>query len=234
MSERVRASRSDSSHDASGRDCLDRWNGSRPDRAMSVRRAVAVAGHTGDVTTARRGLVHATRSCGPPRSVRSSAWVSSTTSSWWRRSRIPIRRFAGGRPRSRRGIRASTSDRCSADPEPSVVEVAAWACGEHEARRRRRARGADLARHRGRGRRATCWSGSPRSPPSARSATTAGSTRSWPATDDRPAVRRRAVLALAPFLDPGHPRAAEVTAALDRARTDRDWQVRQAAEDLTD
>ena len=38
------------------------------------------------------------------------------------------------------------------------------------------------------------------------------------ATEDRPAVRRRAVLALAPFLDPGHPRAAEVTAALDRAR----------------
>ena len=45
-------------------------------------------------------------------------------------------------------------------------------------------------------------------------------------------MRRRAVLALAPFLDPGT-RAAEVTAALDRARTDRDWQVRQAAEDLT-
>ena len=52
-------------------------------------------------------------------------------------------------------------------------------------------------------------------------------------TTDRPAVRRRAVLALAPFLDAGHPRAAEVTTALDRARTDRDWQVRQAAEDLT-
>ena len=43
---------------------------------------------------------------------------------------------------------------------------------------------------------------------------------------DRPAVRRRAVLALAPFEGP------EVSAALDRALTDRDWQVRQAAEDL--
>jgi HEAT repeat protein len=46
------------------------------------------------------------------------------------------------------------------------------------------------------------------------------------ATSDRPAVRRRAVLALAPFEGP------EVDAALSRALSDRDWQVRQAAEDL--
>jgi HEAT repeat protein len=46
------------------------------------------------------------------------------------------------------------------------------------------------------------------------------------ATGDRPAVRRRAVLALAPFDGP------EVEAALERALTDRDWQVRQAAEDV--
>lgn len=46
------------------------------------------------------------------------------------------------------------------------------------------------------------------------------------ACGDRPAVRRRAVLALAPFEGP------EVTAALTRALDDRDWQVRQAAEDL--
>ena len=46
------------------------------------------------------------------------------------------------------------------------------------------------------------------------------------ATSDKPAVRRRAVLALAPFSGP------EVDAALQRARRDRDWQVRQAAEDL--
>ena len=47
------------------------------------------------------------------------------------------------------------------------------------------------------------------------------------ATTDRPPVRRRAVIALAPFDGP------EVDAALERARSDRDWQVRQAAEDLT-
>lgn len=46
------------------------------------------------------------------------------------------------------------------------------------------------------------------------------------ATTDKPAVRRRAVIALAPFDGP------EVTAALERALVDRDWQVRQAAEDL--
>ena len=45
--------------------------------------------------------------------------------------------------------------------------------------------------------------------------------------DDKPAVRRRAVLALAPFDGPA------VEAALARARTDKDWQVRQAAEDLS-
>jgi HEAT repeat protein len=46
------------------------------------------------------------------------------------------------------------------------------------------------------------------------------------ATGDRATVRRRAVIALAPFAGP------EVDAALTRARSDRDWQVRQAAEDI--
>ena len=47
------------------------------------------------------------------------------------------------------------------------------------------------------------------------------------AMGDKPAVRRRAVLALAAFEGP------QVDAALEAARADRDWQVRQAAEDLT-
>ena len=46
------------------------------------------------------------------------------------------------------------------------------------------------------------------------------------ATRDKATVRRRAVIALAPFDGP------EVDAALETARSDRDWQVRQAAEDL--
>jgi TRAP-type C4-dicarboxylate transport system permease large subunit len=47
------------------------------------------------------------------------------------------------------------------------------------------------------------------------------------ATEDKATVRRRAVIALAPFDGP------EVDAALKRATNDRDWQVRQAAEDLS-
>ena len=46
------------------------------------------------------------------------------------------------------------------------------------------------------------------------------------ACDDRANVRRRSVLALAPFDTPA------VRDALRTARTDRDWQVRQSAEDL--
>ncbi len=48
------------------------------------------------------------------------------------------------------------------------------------------------------------------------------------ATADVATVRRRAVLALAPFEGPA------VDAAIEAALGDRDWQVRQAAEDLTE
>ena len=47
------------------------------------------------------------------------------------------------------------------------------------------------------------------------------------AARDKPAVRRRAIIALAPFEGP------EVEATLAAALDDRDWQVRQAAEDLS-
>ena len=46
------------------------------------------------------------------------------------------------------------------------------------------------------------------------------------ACSDKPAVRRRAILALAPF------EGDEVDAVLQRALEDKDWQVRQNAEDL--
>ena len=59
-----------------------------------------------------------------------------------------------------------------------------------------------------------------------------GAQRSLPviieAASDKATVRRRAVIALAPFDGPA------VDAALATARNDRDWQVRQAAEDLSD
>ena len=46
------------------------------------------------------------------------------------------------------------------------------------------------------------------------------------ALEDKPAIRRRAAVALAAFDGP------EVEAALRRCLEDRDWQVRQVAEDL--
>jgi HEAT repeat protein len=115
------------------------------------------------------------------------------------------------------------------DADPVVVEVAAWACGEHEVV-------SDSVFDALVGLAAEA-----REPLVRESAVAAlgaiGDERGLDAilaatTDKRP-IRRRAVLALAPFVDPEHPRAAEVAGAIERALTDRDWQVRQAAEDLT-
>ena len=50
----------------------------------------------------------------------------------------------------------------------------------------------------------------------------------WRALDDKPAIRRRAAIALAGFDDPA------ATEGLRRCLEDRDWQVRQAAEVLLD
>lgn len=108
------------------------------------------------------------------------------------------------------------------DDDASVVEVAAWACGEHEdvddptlARLIELTTGADDALVREAAAAALGAIGDERGLPAILAACT-----------DKPQVRRRAVLALAPFDGP------EVDAALDRALTDRDWQVRQSAEDL--
>jgi HEAT repeat protein len=108
------------------------------------------------------------------------------------------------------------------DTDPQVVEVAAWACGEHESNRPEVLdRLLDLA--------------SNATDPLVREAAVAalgaiGDDRAVAAIiaalDDKPAIRRRAVLALAPF------DGADVERAIEAALDDRDWQVRQAAEDL--
>jgi HEAT repeat protein len=108
------------------------------------------------------------------------------------------------------------------DADDSVAEVAAWACGEHE-----QVDAATLAR-------LIALAGGHRDALVREAAVAAlgaiGDPAGLPAiliaTTDRPAVRRRAVLALAPF------DGDDVDAALRRALEDRDWQVRQAAEDL--
>ena len=109
-----------------------------------------------------------------------------------------------------------------ADPDDTVVEVAAWACGERVPpepgvvdRLSAITTGHPDALCREAAVAALGAIGDP-----------AGLAAILAATTDKATVRRRAVIALAPFEGP------EVDAALETARTDRDWQVRQAAEDL--
>ena len=114
-----------------------------------------------------------------------------------------------------------------ADDDPRVVEVAAWSCGEHESGRDEvvmslieLASTADEALVRESAIAALGAIGDRRGV----DAIIAGTT-------DKPAVRRRAVLALASFL--GNDQLGEaVDETIARALEDRDWQVRQAAEDL--
>ncbi len=109
-----------------------------------------------------------------------------------------------------------------ADDDPDVAEVAAWACGE------RAGAGPEVIDA------LAAMAVEHREPLCRESAIAAlgaiGDRRGLDAilagTRDKPAVRRRAVVSLAPFEGP------EVDAALRRALDDRDWQVRQAAEDL--
>lgn len=108
------------------------------------------------------------------------------------------------------------------DPDLTVVEVAAWACGERDpAEPGSVTRLAQLATESAEAlvREAAVAALGAIGDPAGLDAILAG-------TGDKATVRRRAVLALAPFDGP------EVDQALDRALTDRDWQVRQAAEDL--
>jgi HEAT repeat protein len=186
------------------------------------RRSVAVAGHTGDVATAFAAL----RS--PDPAVRSTALGALerlrelTDADLGEALTDPVaevRRRAAEIAAAHPGI-----DLLGAlhDGDTRVVEVAAWACGEHESDRPavvdrliELASEAADALVREAAVAALGAIGDPRAVDTIIAA-----------TSDKPAVRRRAVLALAPF------EGAHVEAAIDRALHDRDWQVRQAAEDL--
>jgi HEAT repeat protein len=186
------------------------------------RRGAALAGHVGDETTARALLEHAD---GDVRATALGALArlgTATPSDVERAARDPaavVRRRACAV-----AVTVGKADVTAllADPEPSVVETAAWALGE-----RGKAPAEVVA--------ALADTATGHSDPLCREAAVAalgalGDPGGLPAilaaTADRPAVRRRAVIALAPFEGP------EVEAALRRACTDRDLQVRQAAEDL--
>jgi HEAT repeat protein len=185
-------------------------------------RVVAVAGHTGDVAAARAGLVS------PDPAVRAAALGAmerlhelddETLLRALGDAAVAVRRRAAELAATHPAIDLLASLH---DPDDRVVEVAAWACGEHESRRDPIVeRLVELA-------------GSADEPLVRESAVAAlgaigderGLAAIIAACSDKPAVRRRAVLALAPFDGP------EVDATIEQALLDRDWQVRQAAEDL--
>ncbi len=199
-----------------------------PESAVSRRRAAAVAGHRGDATTARR-LLH-----DPAAGVRATALgalarlaalapvdladaVGDPERSGRRRAAEVVAELAGGGPAAGVAIVGLLDD-----PDATVVETAAWACGERTdpepgavARLAELATQADDALVREAAVAALGSLGDPAGLPAIQAA-----------TSDKATVRRRAVLALAPF------EGEAVDAALERARSDRDWQVRQAAEDL--
>lgn len=190
------------------------------------RRAAALAGHTGDAATARALLgdpdpaVRATAlgALGRLDRVRPAEVAAALAD-----SSAEVRRRACQVAVGVPGVDADLVARL-ADEDPGVVEVAAWALGERSGAGAE----ADVVE-----RLAAVATG--HDDPLCREAAVAalgavGDERGLPAilaaTRDRPAVRRRAVIALAPFSGP------EVDAAMSAALQDRDWQVRQAAEDL--
>ena len=191
--------------------------------AAARRRAAALAGHTGDQAAALSALADE-----DPR-VRSTA-LGALDRLGLLDDAVLIAALDDGSPTVRHRAAELAATRPGVpllglleDADRSVVEVAAFACGEQGeavgpeivARLADLATGHEDALVREAAVAALGAIGAP-----------AGLGAILAATSDKATVRRRAVIALAPFDGP------EVQAALERARSDRDWQVRQAAEDL--
>lgn len=198
-------------------------------RAASRRRDVVVAGHRGDAATATAALTD------PDAGVRVAALGALDRIGELADGRVTDA-LADPAPAVRRracelaATRLAVSLRDAlADPDPTVVEVAAWACGEQvDVLPDGETLADDVIE-------TLVHLTTDADDPLVREACAAalgaiGDERGVPAIlaacRDKPHVRRRAVLALAPFDGP------EVDAAIEHALEDRDWQVRQAAEDL--
>ncbi len=182
-----------------------------------------MAGHVGDAEAARRALGDPTA---PVRATALSALdrLGRLDDEDVRRgladAAAEVRRRACELAARRPGVDCSPA---LADPDPGVVEMAAWAIGEQGDADSVAALVALASRPGG------------HPDPLCREAAVAalgaiGDPASLPAVlgalDDKPAVRRRAALSLAAFSGP------EAEEALRRCAADRDWQVRQVAEDL--
>jgi HEAT repeat protein len=193
--------------------------------ASDRRRTVIVAGHSGDAELARRHLTD------PNADVRAAAIGALDRCSSLAYSEL-VAAIADPDPAVRRRAAELSATRPEIpllsllhDDDDSVVEVAAWAAGEQGEIETP----ADEVMMR------LIELGTSADAPLVREAAIAslgaiGDDRGLPAIlsgcADKPQIRRRAVLALAPF------EGDDVTAAIDAALNDRDWQVRQAAEDL--
>lgn len=192
---------------------------------VADRRAVAIAGHTGDVAGARAGLASddaLVRVAALGALERLDALTDDEVRAALTDADAAVRRRAC-EAAGRRGGSVSLLGVLD-DGDATVVEMAAFACGEQEevgpevvARLAALATGHRDALVREAAVAALGAIGDE-----------AGLAAILAATTDKPAIRRRAVIALAPFEGP------EVDEAIRRALSDRDWQVRQAAEDLTD
>ena len=181
-----------------------------------------VAGHRGDEATARRALDD------PDPRVRAAALgalarVGSLSAEALRAATRDPQPVVRARAAELAAVRPEVDiGALLDDADADVVEVAAWAHGE-------RSSVSDESIDR------LIGLATDAEEPLVREAAVAalgalGDDRGLPAiltaTGDKPAIRRRAVLALAPF------DGDDVDAALQRALDDRDWQVRQAAADL--
>jgi HEAT repeat protein len=191
--------------------------------AAGRRRAAALAGHTGDVGTAR-ALLHdpapAVRATALAALARLGAATPTDVHEALADDDPTVRRRACEVATAVDGVDTSAQ---LADPDPRVVEVAAWALGEKVSVTAEAldalvvvATGHDDALCREAAVAALGAIGDERGLPAILAATA-----------DKATVRRRAVISLAPFSGPA------VNAALEAALGDRDWQVRQAAEDLS-
>ena len=203
----------------------------RPEDVVERRRDVALAGHNGDVATVRLALADED---GRVRATALGALARAgdlTTADLERaaqdvdpvvRRRVAEAAAAVDPPGAWEPVLALLDD-----TDDSVVEAAAWACGELTGLGER-ARSSAVDRL---VRLTTDHEDALVREAAVAALGSIGDARGLHAilvaTRDKPAVRRRAVLALAPFDGP------EVDAALARAQEDRDWQVRQAAADLT-
>ena len=203
-----------------------------PSSAATRRLNAAAAGHRGDEEEARRALAD------PDPGVRSAALGSLTRLGTQSAGDIEaglsdpdpgVRRRAAqeaahlSRDQADRVVPSLVG--AVGDDDPLVVEMTCWSLGELAV-----AAAVDVLSKTATGHRDARCRESAVAALGALAA--AGVQRGLPAVlaalEDRPTVRRRAVVALAGFDGP------EVEAALRRSLEDRDWQVRQAAEILLD